>query len=137
MHTNTVLSLFAPMESPGGFSLNFSHIQQTIRKSKCSLLSVLNVVSLIKLYIHRVLLATIRQLAKCPCPCCLIEQRWINGIGTHVDDQRQSHLQTDTKQHRQRVETSHFWIYQKGKGVKSQCVEDLLHEKSYTPTQVR
>jgi len=87
--------------------------------------------------LYRVLLATIRQLAKCPCPHCLIEQHRINGLGTRVDDQRRNHLRTDTEQCRHRVETSRFWIYEKGKGVKSQRVEDLLHEKSYTPTRVR
>ncbi|PPQ85893.1 hypothetical protein CVT26_001311 [Gymnopilus dilepis] len=39
-------------------------------------------------YPEKILLATIRQLAKCPCPRCLIQKCRIGGLGTRVDDQR-------------------------------------------------
>ncbi|KAF9565462.1 hypothetical protein CPC08DRAFT_629854 [Agrocybe pediades] len=86
-------------------------------------------------YPEKVLLSTIRFLAKCPCPRCFIDKRFISGLGTKADYQRRSHTREDTHQRQSRVETSHEWIFHHGRGVKSTAVEDLLKERSEVPTK--
>ncbi|KDR76734.1 hypothetical protein GALMADRAFT_225666 [Galerina marginata CBS 339.88] len=86
-------------------------------------------------YPEKILLATIRYLARCPCPRCGIQKRRIGGLGTHVDNQRRQHIRVDTQQRQEKVEISRKWIFVHGKGVKSKPVEDLLQEDSYIPTR--
>ncbi|KAF9548000.1 hypothetical protein CPC08DRAFT_591470, partial [Agrocybe pediades] len=86
-------------------------------------------------YPEKILLATIRFLAQCPCPRCFIQKRFISGLGTKADYQRRSHTREDTPQRQQRVEISRDWIYVHGRGVKSKAVEDLLKERSEVPTR--
>uniref|UniRef100_A0A8H7XVD3 Uncharacterized protein n=1 Tax=Psilocybe cubensis TaxID=181762 RepID=A0A8H7XVD3_PSICU len=86
-------------------------------------------------YPEKVLLATIRYLAKCVCPRCLIQKRWVSGLGTHVDGQRRSHIRLDTQQRRDRIEITRKWIYVHGRGVKSTRVEDILQDTSAVPTR--
>ncbi|PPQ82246.1 hypothetical protein CVT25_008397, partial [Psilocybe cyanescens] len=86
-------------------------------------------------YPEKVLLSTIRNLAKCLCPRCYIQKRHVNALGTNVDCQRRSHKHVDTEHRQDRVNISRKWIYEHGKGVKSKFVEDLLQEKSYVPTR--
>ena len=86
----------------------------------------------------RVLLATIRNLGKCPCPRCLILKEQIPKMGT-VWDMQQRGAKTD------RVSNIHLWqtvdgackaIYPYGKGVKSASMGGWLVDKSYVPTAV-
>ncbi len=84
----------------------------------------------------RVLLATIRYLANRPCPRCFIQKNRIKDIGSHVDDQRRAHIRVDTDRRQNKVNTSRKWIFEKGRGVNSQSVNDILQEDSYVPTRV-
>lgn len=86
----------------------------------------------------RVLLATIRNLGKCPCPRCLILKEQIHEMGTVRDMQRRG-AKTDRVSDihlRRTVDGARKAIYHYGKGVKSTSVEDRLADKSYVPTAV-
>ncbi|KAH9487419.1 hypothetical protein JR316_0001494 [Psilocybe cubensis] len=86
-------------------------------------------------YPEKILLATIRYLAKCPCPRCLMPMFRIGDLGTRVDDQRRQHTRVDTASRQHKVEISRQHIFERGKGVKSTAVENLLQEDSSTPTR--
>ncbi|KAF9555015.1 hypothetical protein CPC08DRAFT_643499, partial [Agrocybe pediades] len=86
-------------------------------------------------YPEKILLATIRFLAQCPCPHCLIPKHFISSLGTKADYQCCSHTREDTAQRQRRVDTSRSWIFVNGRGVKSTAVEDLLKERSEVPTK--
>lgn len=60
----------------------------------------------------------------------------IKDIGSHVDDQRRAHIRVDTERRQKKVNMSQKWIFEKGRGVNSQAVNDILQEDSYVPTQV-
>ena len=87
-------------------------------------------------HLYRVILATIRYLASCPCPCCFIKKEHISGLGTKADNQRRGHLRTDTEQRQSKVNQSRTWIFENGRGVNSTWVNDLLQEDSWIPTRV-
>ena len=83
-------------------------------------------------YQPRVLLATIRNLGKCPCPRCTVPRSQIPDLGTRNDMARRQNLARisdhvlDSKVKRARTA-----IYERGKGVKSTAVEDQLASDSY------
>lgn len=82
-------------------------------------------------------MATIRYLGGCPCPRCFIKKDQIGALGTKVDDQRRTHLRTDTEHRQHQVNKTRTWIFNKGRGVTSTWVEDLLQADSWVPTRVR
>lgn len=84
----------------------------------------------------RVLLATIRNLGKCPCPRCEIRKEYISGIGTTVDRQRRSHKRVDSDARIARIATARKVIFKTGAAVTSTRVENLLKPRSEVPTQV-
>ena len=113
----------------------FSLTLPTILKSE--FLSVNCSISFLSFEHYRVILSTIRYLAACPSPWTLIQKKYISALGTTVDEQRRQHLRIDDERRREKVETAHRFIFEKGLGVKSTKVESLLKEESYTPTRVR
>jgi hypothetical protein len=84
----------------------------------------------------RVLIATIRYLANCPCPQCFTKKIHAGALGTRVDDQRRSHFRVDTQPRQRNVETTRKFIFEQGRGVNSTYVNNILQEDSYTPTRV-
>ena len=85
---------------------------------------------------NRVVLATIRNLAKCPSPTTLIQKQYIPALGTKADEQRHQHICIDDSHRRDDVDLARKLIFEKGLGIKSTKVEGLLQSKSYTPTRV-
>ena len=57
-------------------------------------------------------------------------------MGSHVDDQWCVHIRVDTNWWQDRVNTAQKWIFEKGRGVNSQWVNDILQDDCYIPTQV-
>ena len=86
--------------------------------------------------LYRIILATIRYLWGCPCPCCFIRKDQISALGTKADDQWRSHLRTDTEDQQYKVNKTWTWIFNNGQGVNSKWVEDLLQADSWIPTLV-
>ncbi|KAJ7330330.1 hypothetical protein DFH08DRAFT_926009 [Mycena albidolilacea] len=87
-------------------------------------------------YPEKVLLATIRNLGKCPCPRCLVEKDRLDQVGNIRDDNvRVESARADNKQFRSYVERARSWIYRQAKAIKSVKVEGLLYAKSWVPTK--
>src|ERR1700676_583139 len=86
---------------------------------------------------HRILIASIRNLGRCPCPRCLIPLDRVANMGMRRDmAQRRTLAQIDDVKRRNRVETAREKIYEKGYVVDSKAVEALLQEESLVPTAV-
>ena len=119
------------MVSCSDFIHGSSHILQIIQKSGFLLSSTFNLSDLI-----RALLATIRNLGRCPCPQCEIQKVHVGGLGTTVDWQRRNHEQTDTLSWIGRIDLACKFIFEKGASVMSTRVENILKERSEVPTHV-
>ncbi|KAJ7141091.1 hypothetical protein C8R44DRAFT_604743 [Mycena epipterygia] len=88
-------------------------------------------------YPEKILLATIRNLGRCPCPRCLVTKDKLDQVGNLRDDKaRVTTERVDNEQHRSYVEIARNWIYRKAMAIKSKKVEDLLFPKSWVPTAV-
>jgi hypothetical protein len=86
---------------------------------------------------HRILIASIRNLGRCPCPRCLIPLDRVANMGMRRDmAQRGTLARMDDVKRRARIETAREKIYEKGYVVDSRAVEDLLQEDSLVPTAV-
>ncbi|KAF8227180.1 hypothetical protein L208DRAFT_1298201 [Tricholoma matsutake] len=84
-----------------------------------------------------ILIASIHNLGRCPCPCCLIPLDCVSNMGMHQDmTQRRTLARIDDVKWCNRVETAHEKIYEQGYVVDSMAVEDLLQEDSLVPTAV-
>src|SRR6266498_1543035 len=109
----------------------FSPMLQIIPKS-----TSLAILHFFLLILGRVLIATIRYLANCPCPQCFTKKIHAGALGTRVDDQRRSHSHVDTQSRQRKVESTRKYIFEQGRGVNSMAVNDILQEDSYIPTRV-
>ncbi|KAJ7101024.1 hypothetical protein C8R43DRAFT_1048129 [Mycena crocata] len=86
-------------------------------------------------YPEKVLLATIRNLGRCPCPRCLVTKDQLDQLGTVRDDKnRVSHARVDDEHRQSLIERARGWIYRKAKVIKSKWVEDALSPLSWVPT---
>jgi hypothetical protein len=87
---------------------------------------------------HRILIASIRNLGRCPCPRCLIPLDRVANLGMRRDmAQRRTLARIDNVKRRNRVEMAREKIYKNGYVVDSTAVEALLQEDSLVPTAVR
>lgn len=84
----------------------------------------------------RVLLATIRSLARCPCPRCYVEKSKIEHLGTKADMNARKHERVDNHPRRSEVDRTRSWIYERGYGINSVRIDRVLGSKSYVPTRV-
>lgn len=89
------------------------------------------------LWLHRILLATLRNFGLCPCPRCLVPKDKIPDIGKVYDDRRRHTAhRIDNTARTFDIDTVRKFIYEKGEGVKSAAVERVLRDKSLVPTAV-
>ena len=88
-------------------------------------------------FFHRILIASIRNLGRCPCPRCLILLDRVAKMGMRQDmTQRRTLARVDDVKRRNHVERAREKIYEMGYVVDSTVVEDLLQEDSLVPTAV-
>lgn len=133
-HGFTALSLNAVMASNAASILEFSHTLLTIRKSKSCRRSY-NIVT--DHENNRVLLASIRNKGKCPCPRCLIPLSDAHRVGTVSDrNKRTTKARVDDVEYRYSIDTARDIIYRRGFAVDSDDVENHLREESLVPTKV-
>ncbi|KIJ57457.1 hypothetical protein HYDPIDRAFT_64582, partial [Hydnomerulius pinastri MD-312] len=86
-------------------------------------------------YPEKVLLASIRNLGKCPCPRCTIPMSRVHNLGmTRDTNERETLARIDdcVRQHKIKIARTH--IYESGLGVHSDAVEGLLKDQSLVPT---
>ena len=89
-------------------------------------------------YIHRILIASIRNLGACPCPRCLIPLNRVHNLGMSRDMiQRRTLARVDDINRRYKVLAARRVIYEKHYQINSAAVEGLLRDESLVPTLVR
>ena len=88
-------------------------------------------------HFHRILIVSICNLGRCPCPHCLIPLDHVANMGMRQDmAQCRTLAQIDNVKQRNRVEMAREKIYEKGYVVDSKAVEAFLQEDSLVPTAV-
>ncbi|KAJ7649427.1 hypothetical protein DFH06DRAFT_1282942 [Mycena polygramma] len=86
-------------------------------------------------YPEKVLLATIRNLGKAPCPHCYLPKADIPKLGTvHDMKKREKLARTDAHVHDGTLTRIRNWIYKLGRNVTSTTFDFYLLAKSWTPT---
>jgi hypothetical protein len=86
---------------------------------------------------HRILIASIRNLGRCPCPRCLIPLDRVANMGMRRDmTQRETLARIDDVHRRSRVAAARESIYEKNLSINGVGVERLLYEDSLVPTAV-
>ncbi|CDO68696.1 hypothetical protein BN946_scf184652.g23 [Trametes cinnabarina] len=87
-------------------------------------------------YPEKVLIATIRDKGRCPCPRCLVTFEDVPNVGEEEDDDaRISQRRCPTDARHQAVETARGLIYSDGYVVNSDRVESILQPESLVPTE--
>jgi hypothetical protein len=85
----------------------------------------------------RILIATIRNLGKCPCPHCLIPLNRVHNMGMARDmQQRETMARVDDMRRRNLIDAARRVIYEKNFRVNSTAVENMLQDTSLVPTAV-
>jgi hypothetical protein len=85
----------------------------------------------------RILLASIRNRGKCPCPRCLIPKSRVEKMGMKRDmEERTSLARFDNNHRKWMVATARSIIYEKNYAVNREAVENILKEQSLVPTSV-
>ena len=84
----------------------------------------------------RVLLATIKNLGKHPCPRCLILKTDIHNVGTPAGAQQRKRIRVDNTSRRQDVEKARKAMFEKGCKITSTQVQSYLSDRSMVPTRV-
>ncbi len=83
------------------------------------------------------LIASLRDKGKHPCPHCLINLKGIPNIGTEEDRSlRNTHARKDDRFLNQLVEEARHLIYDEGYAVNLEKVQSLLKDISTVPTVV-
>jgi hypothetical protein len=75
---------------------------------------------------HRVLLATIKSLGRCPCPRCHIKNDQIGDLGMVNDMKRRTNVCEDNSERREKVEKACQGIFKKGYSVVSNTFRNLM-----------
>ena len=88
-------------------------------------------------FICRILIVSICNLCKCPCPCCLIPLSWVHCLGMTRDmSQRLPMACINNVEWQGKVFAARRLIYEKNSLVNSSAVEALLQDASWVLTSV-
>ena len=114
--------------------LGYSHILLIIVRRMSHLVKYPNFAT--QVY-YRILIASIRNLGRCPCPRCLITLDCVVDMGKRRDmTQRETLARIDDMSRRNRVDSAREIIYEKNYAVDGNPVENLLKVDSLVPTAV-
>ena len=84
----------------------------------------------------RVLMACIKYLSSCPCPCCLLQKSKISLLGSKSDmNARHRLIQVDSEQWHQKINLTQHLIFE-GVNITNRNVEFFLQDESLVPTRV-
>ncbi|KAI0668987.1 hypothetical protein C8Q78DRAFT_933009, partial [Trametes maxima] len=87
-------------------------------------------------YPEKMLIATLRDKGRCPCPHCLVEFSTVDNLGTSTDQEnRRVRAREGISEQSARVQSAREVIYNDGYVVNSERVEELLREYSLVPTK--
>ena len=117
-------------------SHEYSHTPQTIQSGTFKFESFLT--AQVTDISRSVLLATIRDKGLCPCPRCLVPMDLIHKMGTRADMQRRiKTLRRDNLSRQKLIRQARSLIFNEGKAVGNDAVNELLQSESLVPTEVR
>ncbi|KAG2740084.1 hypothetical protein P692DRAFT_201872694 [Suillus brevipes Sb2] len=86
-------------------------------------------------YPEKTLLASIKFLAQCPCPRCLMPKTKIGGIGTKADRRwRENEIREDGNGVWSIINRVRKWLYVEGTNIASVYVKRMLTPQSLVPT---
>jgi hypothetical protein len=86
---------------------------------------------------YRILVASIQNLGRCPCPRCLIPLVRVQNMGMRRDMmQCMSLARVDNLEWHRRIKAAREIIYLKNYKTDSKVVEDILRQDSLVPTAV-
>ena len=115
-------------------TLGYLLTPQTIQKSECQTGKHCNMY-LCK--VPRILVASIRNLGKCPCPRCLIPLDRVHNLGMARDmSQRGTLARVDDDNRRSKVIAARRVIYEKHFQIDSAAVNAILQGESLVPNVV-
>lgn len=87
--------------------------------------------------ISRVLIATVKNRGKCPCPRCLIPKERFCNLGLPQDLRKRSTLaRVDNYSRQAKVDSARRLIHEKHYALDGKAVNALLQTQSLVPTQV-
>lgn len=87
--------------------------------------------------LHRVLIATVRDMGLCPCPRCLIAKAAIPKLGTVRDFQHRIRwARHDDIRYRTKIGIARNIIYNKGFSLTGSALQNVLKTESLVPTRV-
>ncbi|KAH9914268.1 hypothetical protein B0H21DRAFT_896115 [Amylocystis lapponica] len=87
-------------------------------------------------YPEKVLIATLRDKGRCPCPRCLVTMDCVPQLGTSEDRAvRETLARKDDAERQLQVSAARDLIYKDGYVVNSEKVDELLKEHSLIPTE--
>ena len=122
------------MESNDDFILEFLPTRPTTLRSTSPLSLEMKSYSP---FSNRILLASIRNLGRCPCPRCLVQLSEVHNIGMARDMQHRVTLaRVDDTNRRNAVSAARKLIYDENHQVNSTAVERLLKGESWVPNTV-
>ena len=84
----------------------------------------------------RVILCSIKSLSEYLCPLCTCEKEKVRDLGTKADNSRRSAIRVDSEERQNKVEKAREWIFQKGRAVTSEGIDNYLG-LSMVPIRVR
>jgi len=86
--------------------------------------------------LYRILLAYMKYLSNCPCPCCLIKKPQIPDIGTRADDRHWGNTCNDSDQVQNSIANACKSIFVRGVRVTGKWVRGLLNGSSLLPNHI-
>ena len=127
--------LSVSMVSSDDFTPEYLITPQTTPRSKLSSENC-SWTQLIQIFL-RILIASIRNLGRCPCPRCLIPLDLVHNLGMTRDMTQQiSKARVDNSERQGKVSAARRLIYERNMQVNSAAVEELLRDWSGVPTAV-
>lgn len=131
-HMNTAFLLSFLMESYVGCFHDFIVTPQIIQRSQCFLKQFAHPL----IHLGRVLIATIKNLGKHPCPRCMIKLSDVPGMGKVSDSEKRADIRKRTKRLLQRVKMARKEIF-KGYVVNGSRIEKSLDDGSRVAINVQ
>ena len=82
------------------------------------------------------LLATIKNLGRAPCPRCLVQKKEIHRVGTPSDMRHRQKIRVDDEERRDKVEKARAFMFKDGLAITSKSVKQTLDNHSMVATRV-
>lgn len=75
---------------------------------------------------YRIILSSIKFLGECLCPLCTCAKKKVRDLGTKADELRRGTIRVDSEERQNMVEKAREWIFQHGRAVSSEAIDNYL-----------